>query len=143
MVSWQVSLQVRFVFCLTTFSSYRYFHRSFTKGYSQHQRCQFTFSKRLIEQAQNVFKKYQTTIHKKIAKNSKLYGSAFSACVFFPLHSSFASCESQVTAHSRLVGINSLEKLHQDAKFDWKKFFTIVRSEVWYILCAVLVSNWI
>lgn len=122
-------------------SSCRYSHRSFLKGYSQHQRCKFMFSKRLIEQAQTVFRKYRTTICKRIVKNSKLYGSAFSACVFFPLHSSFALCESRVPSHSRLVGINSLEKLHQDAKFDWRRFFTIVRSEVWYILCAVLVRK--
>ncbi|KAG8186459.1 hypothetical protein JTE90_009218 [Oedothorax gibbosus] len=113
--------------------NYRYYQHSFIKRYPQPQRCNFMFS-----QAQMIFRKYRTIIYKRVIKNSKTFGSAFGACVFLPLHSSIALCDSKVSAHSRLVGINSLEKLHQDAKFDWKKFFTIVRSEVWYILCAVL-----
>ncbi|XP_055948459.1 mitochondrial potassium channel ATP-binding subunit-like isoform X1 [Argiope bruennichi] len=113
----------------------------FSRSYAKEIHCirtyKLTISKRLIEEAKNAFKKYQNSFSRKAVKNLKLYGSTFSLCLFFPLKSLVVLCESQ-SSHSRLVGVNSIEKLHQEAKFDWKRFYKIVKAEIVYILLAVV-----
>ncbi|CAL1270222.1 unnamed protein product [Larinioides sclopetarius] len=113
------------------------FSRSYVKEIHLFGSHKLTISKRLIEEARCIFRKYQSSLSKKAAKNIKLFGTTFSLCLFLPLKSSVVLCESQ-PSHSRLVGINSIEKLHQEARFDWKKFYSIVKNEIVYILLAVL-----
>lgn len=96
------------------------------------------FSK-LIGTAEDCFKRLLNSPVKHLSKNGKVYGSFLSGCLLIPSRAYIAFCDSK-SSHTRIVGINSIEKLHQEAKFDWKRFYSIVKDEVWYIACAVVVS---
>lgn len=95
---------------------------------------------KLIETAEDCFKRLLNSPVKHLSKNGKVYGSFLSGCLLIPSRAYIAFCDSKSSPHSRIVGINSIEKLHQEAKFDWKRFYSIVKEEVWYIACAVVVS---
>ncbi|GFS43568.1 mitochondrial potassium channel ATP-binding subunit [Trichonephila inaurata madagascariensis] len=128
-IFWSTNFARNFVFS-------RFSHHYFVRHFNRSQKCNFMISKKLIKEAKVIYRKYEASVFKKLIKNLKCYGSSFSLCLFLPLKSSLVLCDNQ-SPHSRLVGVNSLEKLHQEAKFDWRKFYAIVKSEIWYILLAV------
>ncbi|XP_042894585.1 mitochondrial potassium channel ATP-binding subunit isoform X2 [Parasteatoda tepidariorum] len=97
-------------------------------------RSEHSFSAKLIKFSKKYLFTHSST-KKRMSMQSKLFGSLLCAGLITPLKFSVVFCASP---HSRLVNLNSLENLHQEAKFDWKKFYTIIKSEVWYILCAVV-----
>ncbi|KFM67544.1 ATP-binding cassette sub-family B member 8, mitochondrial, partial [Stegodyphus mimosarum] len=93
-------------------------------------------SSNLIKVAKNIFcKQWRKNIAK---KKSKIYGGIFCVCLLSPIKPLIVLCEADISPHSRLVGVNSIEKLHQEARFDWRKFFSIVKGEVLYIFFAVV-----
>lgn len=95
--------------------------------------------RKLIGTAEDCFKRLLNSPVKHLSRNGKVYGSFLSGCLLIPSRAYIAFCDSK-SSHTRIVGINSIEKLHQEAKFDWKRFYSIVKDEVWYIVCAVVVS---
>ncbi|XP_054713948.1 mitochondrial potassium channel ATP-binding subunit-like [Uloborus diversus] len=101
-------------------------------------RQNFSTSKRIFKTFQKIFSKKKNLSGKKLKNNSKLFGGLLCSCLLSPLKLSVVHCDSQVLPHTRIVGINSIENLHQEAKFDWKKFLLLVKSEVYYIIFAVV-----
>lgn len=91
-----------------------------------------------IKNTNKYFKQVTVFSGKHLSRNAKIYASLLAGCFILPARTFIAVCDSK-SSHSRIIGINSIEKLHQEAKFDWKKFFSLIKSEVWYILCAVVV----
>lgn len=95
---------------------------------------------KLIKTAEKCLKGLSSSSGKHLKSKRRVFWGLLSGCVLVPARPFIAVCDSKSSSHTRIVGINSIEKLHQEAKFDWKKFYTIVRHEVWYILFAVVVS---
>lgn len=118
------------------FFHFRAFQFSFSKDICKLKNV--GFSTTLAKTAERCFRNFIIVSKGHLTGNLKIYGSFLSGCLLFPVKNCIVLCDNKPSSHTRIVGINSIEKLHQEAHFDWKKFYSIVKSEVWYILCAVM-----